>query len=496
VILPDDADNTDIQLTAAYTDAGTMVNSGQFTGMASTKAKQAIIHHAESQGYGKARVQYRLRDWLISRQRYWGCPIPIIHCEDCGAVPVPPQDLPVTLPDEVEFSGRGPSPLAKLTDWITVPCPSCGKPAHRETDTMDTFIDSSWYFLRYADAQNTDRPFAPEKVNHWLPVDQYVGGIEHAILHLLYSRFFTKVLADRQLVNITEPFQKLLTQGMVQGITYKNPKTGKYVPLDKVGIGKGEKLYIDSETGEKLEFFFEKMSKSKFNGVEPQQVLAKYGADTARMFILFKAPPEKDLEWNDADVEGQFRFLNRVWRLVTEYAANRPPALVTHDPLTKPEKDLRRSIHTAIKDISEDLDGDYQFNTAISELMKLSNALSAADCSNSPVYQEGIEALLQLLAPFAPHLAEELWHLLGYETSIHRQPWLSYDPEALVVDEITLVIQVMGKTRGTIAVPASADKAQLEELARNSDLGQKHLQGKTIKKVIVVPGKLVNFVVA
>ncbi|MGA1622665.1 MAG: leucine--tRNA ligase [Synechocystis sp.] len=499
VILPDDADNADIQLTAAYTDAGTLVNSGQFTGMASPKAKQAIIRHAENQGYGKARVQYRLRDWLISRQRYWGCPIPIIHCEDCGAVPVPSQDLPVQLPDTVEFSGRGPSPLAKLTDWITVPCPSCGKPAHRETDTMDTFIDSSWYFLRYADAQNTDRPFAPENVNHWLPVDQYVGGIEHAILHLLYSRFFTKVLGDRQLVNTKEPFQKLLTQGMVQGITYKNPTTGKYVPARDPKTGQ---LVIDPaepkdpDSGEPLKVFYEKMSKSKFNGVDPQEVLAKYGADTARMFILFKAPPEKDLEWDDADVEGQFRFLNRVWRLVTEYIENCPATLAGNNPLTKPEKDLRRAIHTAIKDISEDLDGDYQFNTAISELMKLSNALGAADCLGSPVYQEGIEALLQLLAPFAPHLADELWQQLGHHDSIHRRPWLQFDPEALVVDEITLVIQIMGKTRGTIAVPASADKAQLEDLARHSELGQKHLQGKTIKKVIVVPGKLVNFVVS
>ncbi|MEY2983939.1 MAG: leucyl-tRNA synthetase [Cyanobacteriota bacterium] len=499
VILPDDADNADIQLTAAYTDAGVMVNSGQFTGMASTKAKQAIIRYAENQGYGQARVQYRLRDWLISRQRYWGCPIPIIHCGDCGAVPVPPQDLPVQLPDAVEFSGRGPSPLAKLTDWITVPCPRCGKPAQRETDTMDTFIDSSWYFLRYTDAQNTDRPFAPENVNHWLPVDQYVGGIEHAILHLLYSRFFTKVLGDRHLINTTEPFQKLLTQGMVQGITYKNPTTGKYVPARDPKTGQ---LVIDPaepkdpDSGEPLKVFYEKMSKSKFNGVDPQEVLAKYGADTARMFILFKAPPEKDLEWDDADVEGQFRFLNRVWRLVTEYVANRPATLAGNDPLTKPEKDLRRAIHTAIKDISEDLDGDYQFNTAISELMKLSNALAAADCLGSPVYQEGIEGLLRLLAPFAPHLADELWQRLGHNNSIHRQPWLQFDPEALVVDEITLVIQVMGKTRGMIAVPASADKAQLEDLARYSDLGQKHLQGKTIKKVIVVPGKLVNFVVS
>ncbi|QHU99339.1 leucine--tRNA ligase [Synechocystis sp. CACIAM 05] len=507
VIIPEEADNSDVNLTAAYTEAGVMVNSAQFTNMASPKAKQAIIKFAEDNNYGRAKVQYRLRDWLISRQRYWGCPIPIIHCDDCGAVPVPTKDLPVELPDNVEFSGRGPSPLAKLDDWINVPCPSCGKPARRETDTMDTFIDSSWYFLRYADAQNTELPFDGEKVAHWLPVDQYVGGIEHAILHLLYSRFFTKVLADRQLIPVKEPFQKLLTQGMVQGITYKNPTTGKYVPAKDLQTGQqviDPKDPKDPDSGEPLQVFYEKMSKSKFNGVDPQEVLAKYGADTARMFILFKAPPEKDLEWDDADVEGQFRFLNRVWRLVTDYIGDpagirfavRPETLVTNEPLTKAEKDLRRAIHGAIKEVAEDLNDDYQFNTAISEMMKLSNALIAAtDLISSPVYQEGIETLLLLLAPFAPHLTEELWHRLGRTDSIHQQAWLQADPTALVSDEITLVIQVLGKTRGTITVPASADKAQLEELARNSDLAQRYLEGKTIKKVIVVPGKLVNFVI-
>ncbi|MEB3308877.1 MAG: leucine--tRNA ligase [Snowella sp.] len=500
VIVPDDADNADIELQAAYTEPGVMVNSSQFTGMDSIQGKTEIVKYAEDQGYGKARIQYRLRDWLISRQRYWGCPIPVIHCPSCGTVPVPDQDLPVKLPDNVKFSGRGPSPLAQLDDWINVPCPSCGEPAKRETDTMDTFIDSSWYFLRYTDAQNAQEAFNLDKVNSWMGVDQYVGGIEHAILHLLYSRFFTKVLRDRGLVNVDEPFNKLLTQGMVQGLTYKNPKTGKYVPSEKVRIGKGEKLYIDPETGEKLEFFYEKMSKSKFNGVDPQQVLGKYGADTARMFILFKAPPEKDLEWDDADVEGQFRFLNRVWRLVTEYSEKtgqktKPinPATI-QTPKTKVEKDLRRAVHQAIKDVSEDLDGDYQFNTAISELMKLSNALTAANCFESPIYQEGIEALLILLAPFAPHISEELWHYLGHQSSVHQQTWLKSDPNALVVDEITLVIQVMGKTRGTIQVPASATKEELETHARNSDIFQKHLTGKEIKKVIVVPGKLVNFV--
>ncbi|MEB3174315.1 MAG: leucine--tRNA ligase [Cyanobacteriota bacterium] len=498
VILPDDADNSDICLLQAYTEAGTLVNSGRFNGMISTKAKAAIVAYAEEMDYGRARVQYRLRDWLISRQRYWGCPIPVIHCPHCGAVPVPTTDLPVELPKEVEFSGRGPSPLAKLTNWVNVPCPQCGEPAQRETDTMDTFIDSSWYFLRYPDAQNQERPFDSELVNHWAPVDQYVGGIEHAILHLLYSRFFTKVLQDRGLIQVGEPFQKLLTQGMVQGLTYKNPKTGKYVVAKDPQTGElrlDPSAPKDPETGEPLQVFYEKMSKSKYNGIDPQTVLGKYGADTARMFILFKAPPEKDLEWDDADVEGQFRFLNRVWRLVSEYAEANP----TVNPpvtLTKAEKDLRRVIHTAIKEIAEDLEGDYQFNTAISELMKLSNALGAADCPQSPVYREGMETLLKLLAPFAPHISEELWEKLGRRDSIHQQPWPLHDPATLTVEEINLVIQVLGKTKGTIPAPAQASKEELQALAQASELAQKHLQGKEIKKVIVVPGKLVNFVIA
>jgi leucyl-tRNA synthetase len=415
-------------------------------------------------------------------------------------VSVPDGDLPVKLPENVQFSSRGGSPLAKLESWVNVSCPSCGEPAKRETDTMDTFIDSSWYFLRYTDAQNPQEAFNLAKVNGWMGVDQYVGGIEHAILHLLYSRFFTKVLRDRGLVNVDEPFEKLLTQGMVQALTYKNPKTGKYVPSDKVRVDKEEKLYFDPETGEKLEFFFEKMSKSKYNGVDPQTVLGKYGADTARMFILFKAPPEKDLEWDDADVEGQFRFLNRVWRLVTEYIETQGQKSSKINPAklqnlnSKAEKDLHRAVHQAIKEIAEDLDGDYQFNTAISELMKLNNAINSANCLQSPAYQEAIEALLILLAPFAPHISEELWHQLGHNDSVHQQTWLTFDPQALVVDEITLVIQVMGKTKGTIQVPSAANKEDLENYARNSEIFQKFLQGKEIKKVIVVPGKLVNFV--
>jgi leucyl-tRNA synthetase len=492
VIVPENTDVGiihELSLQEAYTDPGIMVNSGDFDGKLSVEGKTKIIEYAEKQGYGKARVQYRLRDWLISRQRYWGCPIPIIHCPSCGKVPVPNSDLPVKLPENVEFTGKGASPLAQIEEWVNVPCPSCGEPAKRETDTMDTFIDSSWYFLRYTDATNPEEVFAKNKVDDWMPIDQYVGGIEHAILHLLYSRFFTKVLRDRGLLSFDEPFQRLLTQGMVQNITYKNPATGKYIPIAEVD----PKDPKDVTTGEKLDVFYEKMSKSKYNGVDPEEVIAKYGADTARMFILFKAPPEKDLEWDAADVEGQFRFLNRVWTQVSEFDATKINN--SGENLSKLEKDLRRATHTAIKEISEDLEGDYQFNTAISELMKLSNALKEINCVNSPVYQEGIETLVLLLAPFAPHVADELWQNLGHSDSVHLQNFPQVDSDALVVEEITLIIQIMGKTRGKIQVPANCDKATLEKLATESEVAQRYITGKEIRKVIVVPNKLVNFVV-
>lgn len=492
-------------MTAAYAQEGVMVDSGPLDGVPAGKGSgqsvEAAVQWLEQNGKGQGMANYRLRDWLISRQRYWGCPIPVVHCPSCGIVPVSKAELPVKLPEDVEFSGRGASPLAKLESWINVPCPKCGTPARRETDTMDTFMCSSWYYLRYADARNDQRVFDSAQINDWLPVDQYVGGIEHAILHLLYSRFFVKVLRDRGLLNFDEPFKRLLTQGMVQAAAYKNPKTGKYFAPSLLDVASPK----DPETGEPLEVVFEKMSKSKYNGIDPEQVLGKYGADTARMFILFKAPPEKDLEWDDADVEGQFRFLNRVWRLVTEFAGRQVDEQssgqsganteLSKPELSKPEKDLRYAIHNAIQQVTEDLEGDYQFNTAVSELMKLSNALTDAPCKDAPIYAEGVATLLKLLAPFAPHLAEDLWQNLGYNSSIHRQDWPKADPSALVVDEIALVIQVMGKTRGTIPVPAQADKQQLEQYARESELAKKYIADKTIKKVIVVPGKLVNFVV-
>ena len=424
--------------------------------------------------------------------------------------------LPVELPRDVAFSGKGGSPLAQLESWVNVSCPCCGKPAKRETDTMDTFMCSSWYYLRYSDAKNTTLPFSTEAVNSWLPVDQYVGGIEHAILHLLYSRFFTKVLRDRGLLGFDEPFQRLLTQGMVQGITYKNPHTGKYIAPADVADPTDPR---DPLSGEVLETFYEKMSKSKYNGVDPAAVIDRYGADTARMFILFKAPPEKDLEWDDADVEGQYRFLQRIWRLVDgacqrglslatgagcpEATAAALAAAASTGGLSPAEQDLRRAVHTAITEISDDLDGDYQFNTAVSELMKLSNAMgSHLEASGDVFACEALRNLLILLAPFAPHLAEELWLKLGgrsagdplAQTSIHAQRWPEADATALVRDTVQVVIQIRGKVRGSLEVPADADKATLEALALGSDIAAKWLEGKAPSRVIVVPGKLVNLV--
>ena len=479
----------------AWTDAGTLVNSGSFDGTASSKAKGAITGHGAEKGWARSKVTYRLRDWLISRQRYWGCPIPVIHCDDCGAVPVPREDLPVELPRGIDLSGKGGSPLSQQSDWVNVACPCCGKPAKRETDTMDTFMCSSWYFLRFADPHNTEKPFSKEAVNRWLPVKQYVGGIEHAILHLLYARFFTKALKDRGLIDINEPFERLLTQGMVQGVTYRNATTGKYIAPADVADPEDPR---DPNTGDKLEVLFEKMSKSKYNGVDPAAVIDRYGADTARMFILFKAPPEKDLEWDDADVEGQFRFLQRLWRLVEAGSAR----IDSLEPMQRPadlsdaDSDVRRALHLAIEAVSEDLSDEIQLNTAISELMKLSNAISSTgiDALSAPVLQEALSGLVRLLAPFAPHLAEEFWSRLGGSGSVHRQSWPVLDPTALVQDSVEVVIQVKGKVRGKLQVPASADKEELERLALASDVAEKWLEGAAPRRVIVVPGKLVNLV--
>ncbi|MEB3275583.1 MAG: leucine--tRNA ligase [Cyanobacteriota bacterium] len=507
VIVPEGSDAHAFE-GGAFTGGGVLIHSGRFDGLSTTEARTAIVAAGEAEGWAVARTTYRLRDWLISRQRYWGCPIPVIHCDACGVVPVPAEQLPVELPIGVRFSGRGGSPLAQLESWWRVDCPCCGQPARRETDTMDTFMCSSWYFLRYADAHNSERPFGKAAVDRWLPVDQYVGGIEHAILHLLYSRFFTKVLRDRGLLGFDEPFARLLTQGMVQGITYKNPHTGQYIAPADVSDPSDPR---DPLSGELLETFFEKMSKSKYNGVDPAVVIERYGADTARMFILFKAPPEKDLEWEAADVEGQFRFLQRLWRQV-DGAGQRGLSLAVFNgsdavalataaassaaaALEAADRDLRRAVHTAIGAISEDLQDPYQFNTAIAELMKLSNAMAThQERVSEPVALEAQTALLVLLAPFAPHLASELWQRLGGQGDVHDQRWPSVDPTALVRDTVPLVIQIKGKVRGSLEVPTDADRATLEQLALASDIAAKWLEGKAPSRVIVVPGKLVNLV--
>ena len=493
VITPDGQDPP--ALDEAFCDAGILVNSGDFNGLSSQEAKASITAALAQQQLGEEKTIYRLRDWLVSRQRYWGCPIPIIHCPKCGAVPVPQDQLPVELPRDLPLAGKGGSPLAKAKGWLEVNCPSCGTPAQRETDTMDTFMCSSWYFLRYADATNAQEAFQRKEVDRWLPVDQYVGGVEHAILHLLYSRFLTKALADRGLLGFREPFQRLLTQGMVQSITYRNPRTGKYVAPERV---QDPEEPLDPEDRQPLEAFFEKMSKSKLNGVDPASVVARYGADTARMFILFKAPPEKDLEWSDADVEGQFRFLQRLWRLVAGFRQrggglnNTQPGPITE--LTATDHRMRRCVHTAIQAIDEDLDGAYQFNTAVSELMKLANGLGDMDKASPVVQVEAMDALLRLLAPFAPHLAEELWRQLDGPGSVHNQRWPQWDPQALKQELRDVVIQIQGKTRGTMTVPSAASQEELERLACGSEIARRWLKGTAPRRVIVVPGRLVNLV--
>ncbi|WP_320676832.1 leucine--tRNA ligase [Prochlorococcus sp. MIT 1300] len=478
-----------------YIEAGFLVNSEEFNGLNSLEGKRLILEKGVKEGWAQSKVQYRLRDWLISRQRYWGCPIPVIHCSSCGTVPVPNEDLPVELPTATNLTSKGGSPLKQNKDWREAKCPKCGQPAERETDTMDTFMCSSWYFLRFADPHNNSKPFSKNAVNKWLPVNQYVGGIEHAILHLLYSRFFTKAIKHAKLVELNEPFLNLLTQGMVQGITYRNKSTGKYIPTNKVSNKSNPQ---DPETGEKLEVLFEKMSKSKYNGVDPSTVIDKYGADTARMFILFKAPPEKDLEWSDSDVEGQFRFLQRIWRLTTKLSdkeCNPSKELITKSGVNTFESELNKHVNYAIKSITEDILKGYQFNTAISELMKLSNNISPLiDKVSLESRLHACSVLLRLLAPFAPHISEELWELAGFKKSVHMSQWPIHDPKAIVEDTFELVIQIKGKVRGSINLPANTDKKSMEIAALESDTAKKWLEGKAPSRIIVVPGKLVNLV--
>ena len=447
------------EMDAAYVEhEGVMVNSGKFTGMDFDTGFKAIMDEAEQKGFGTRKVNYRLRDWLISRQRYWGAPIPVIYCDKCGEVLVPEEDLPVLLPDDVEFKQGALSPLSTSKKFNECTCPKCGGHAHRETDTMDTFICSSWYYMRYTDPHNDKLPFDRDKVNYWSPVDQYIGGIEHAILHLLYSRFFTKVLRDAKLLDYDEPFANLLTQGMV--------------------IKDGAK-----------------MSKSLGNVVSPEEIISKYGADTARLFILFAAPVERDLDWSDEGVQGSFRFLNRVWRILNIFDDAIKSSDAAHT-LTAEEINLRRTLHKTIKKVTEDIRDRFAFNTAISSLMELVNAMHAfQDKKINPVLaRELAKDLLLMLAPFVPHIAAELWSKF-FDGDVHKQSWPTFDAAAIVEEEIEIVIQINGKVREHVKVPVDLSKADLEKLAPTLPRVDELTAGKKIIKIIAVPNKLINIVV-
>jgi leucyl-tRNA synthetase len=460
---------------------GKLVNSGPWNGQEAPAVMTAMIRDAEAKNIGKGEIQYRLKDWGISRQRYWGTPIPVIHCEKCGVVPVPYADLPVELPKVTTFTGRGDSPLAQVADWVNVKCPQCGGPARRETDTMDTFVDSSWYFLRFCDPKNTELPFDPAAAAYWMPVDFYSGGIEHAILHLLYSRFFTRVLRDVGLVTFDEPFKRLLTQGMVL-------KNGAV------------------------------MSKSKGNVVDPDDMLQKYGADALRLYVMFVAPPEKEVEWSDAGLEGSFRFLVRVWRIVDHWAetvgGEGMPACKPSE-CTDAERALRRKTHDTIRRVTVDIEERMHLNTAVSSLMELVNALydfSEGTAHGLPTrgdppvgrverpqtlaaLKEAVDALVVMISPFAPHMAEELWRMLGHAESLAHAPWPSYDAAVAKADEVVVPVQVNGKLRGRVTAPAEATEDQLRELALADPAVKTYTDGKTIRKVVVAKGPLVSIVV-
>ena len=486
-----DKDKITSELTNAFTDNGFLINSNNFDGLNNSDAKKHISEHGERNGWAENKIQFRLRDWLISRQRYWGCPIPIIKCTNCGSVPVNKKDIPVKLPNEIKISSNKINSLGSNQSWINTTCPKCGNLASRETDTMDTFMCSSWYFLRYPSSKSLTKPFEKEKINKWLPVDQYVGGVEHAILHLLYARFLTKALRDNNLFDIDEPFKRLLTQGMVQSAAYKNSITGKYIsPTDIKDITNPK----DPKDNSKLEVLFEKMSKSKYNGIDPESVIKKYGADTARMFILFKAPPEKDLEWGDSDVEGQYRFLCRIWKLFLDYSNND----ITHeaDKLKKEnESSLLKSINIAIKEISNDIKNN-QFNTAISELMKFYNSISSnLNHVNKDLRREALMKFCILLAPFAPHISDEIWHLIGNSKSVHLEKWPVFDEDALKENSYELVIQINGKVRDKINVEINISDDEIKEKTLIRPNVKKWIDNKTIRKIIIVKGRIINIVV-
>jgi leucyl-tRNA synthetase len=467
--------------------------------MDSVRGREAIAQYLDEKGMGGKRITYRLRDWGISRQRYWGAPIPIIYCEKCGTVPVPEKDLPVVLPSNVEVTGMGESPLVGAKGFVETRCPKCGGPGRRETDTMDTFVESSWYFDRFACPDYHKGPLDRKRVDYWMPVDQYIGGIEHAILHLLYSRFFTRVLKEMGFVSVEEPFSNLLTQGMVCKEVYECSRDGYLFP-DEVER-KGEIFHCRKCGGQISVGRLEKMSKSKRNVVDPEYLIEKYGADTARMFCLFASPPEKDLDWSDQGVDGSSRFLSRVWRLFYDHHRHLKEKKVFPFgmALEGSPKLLRQKIHKTIRKVTEDIER-FHFNTAISAIMELVNEIYISDVKDNTdensrsVMREATETVVLLLSPFVPHFSEELWKVLGHQESIIGTPWPDYDREAIVEEEILIVIQVNGKLRDRITLPASYGEEEVKAWALKSERIQKLLEGKEIRRVILVPRKLVNIV--
>ena len=486
-------------------ETGRCIHSGPLDGLSHAAAVERAAELLAAKGLGEKKTQWRLRDWGISRQRYWGCPIPIIHCEKCGDVPVPDEQLPVVLPEDCVPDGSG-NPLNKRDSFLHCTCPKCGGAARRETDTMDTFVDSSWYYARYA-STFSGQAMVDDETAYWMTVDQYIGGIEHAILHLLYSRFWTKVMRDLGLVSYREPFKRLLTQGMVlKTAFFHKPEGGgkNYYWEEDIEIERGPQGQITGaklkdESGTPLEFEMTTMSKSKNNGVDPQLIIDQYGADTARLFMMFAAPPEQTLEWSDAGVEGAYRFLRRLWALAHTRQDCIKNANAINGKLAEPLAATRREIHLNLKQASYDL-GKQQFNTVVSAAMKMLNALEKLPVEENHaeaafVLHEGLSILLRLLSPVTPHITHALWHELGYGEDILNAPWPEPLEEALVQDEIELVLQINGKHRGNLRVPAQATKEIIEAAALASEAAQKHMEGKPAKKVIVVPGRLVNIVI-
>ncbi len=460
VVDSDDPEVDVYDLKAAFAAEGTMINSEMFNGMNNKEAIEKIIDYLEEKKIGKKSINYKLRDWLISRQRYWGTPIPMIHCDDCGWVPEKEENLPVLLPADVQFTGKGESPLATSKTFVNTTCPVCGKPARRELDTMDTFLDSSWYFLRYCDPKNTEAPFSKEKVDYWMNVDQYIGGVEHAILHLMYARFFQMALYDLGLVSTEEPFKNLLTQGMV--------------------IKDGAK-----------------MSKSLGNVVSPAEIIDKYGADTARLFILFAAPPERELDWSDKGVEGSFRFINRVYRMVYDFSQNYSEVPESYEISGDADKNMAYWLNYAIKKVSDDIGERFNFNTAISTIMELVNEMYRykEGTVNPGLFGAAIKDLIIMLAPFVPHVTEEMWEHLGYEGSVHDQNWPEYDEKALVKDTVEIVVQVNGKIKEKLDIAGGLSREEMEKTAMENEKVKGLIEGKNVVKVIAVPGKLINIVV-